>query len=138
MYLYGMRKKNTPSQTVKCDLCGKSVFARGLKSHLRLAHKVKMTQVTAQTAPAITNGNILISNSPESITRVIETIRTYTPIPPSEKCYCHSCGEDIDHGGMHYKAYGKGAKASQVFTYDMCRVCFSSNEAKRKLRTQVK
>lgn len=139
-----MTKKKTqlPSQTVKCDLCGKSVFARGLKSHLRLAHKVKMTQVTAQTSPAMTqvttDANSLIFKSPESMTQVIETIRTYTPIPSSHKCYCHTCGEVIDYGGVHYKANGGGIKANQIFRYDMCRLCHSSHQAKIKQLTQVK
>jgi len=38
----GMKRK--PSPKVKCDICEKIVEARGLKSHVRLMHKLKLTE----------------------------------------------------------------------------------------------
>lgn len=35
-----------PSQTVKCNLCGKEMRARGLKSHHRNTHYLKIKEVT--------------------------------------------------------------------------------------------
>lgn len=43
------KKKQASSQLLTCDICGKKVFARGLKSHVRLQHKLKLeTQVVTQ------------------------------------------------------------------------------------------
>ena len=33
------------SQKVKCDICKKEYRARGIKSHMRLFHKLKVTEV---------------------------------------------------------------------------------------------
>lgn len=58
-------KQQAASQLVKCDICGKQVRARGLKSHVRLLHKMKVeTQV---------------------VTEVIE--KTYTPEKGKEKIF---------------------------------------------------
>jgi hypothetical protein len=40
--------KRPPSKKVACDICGKMVHERGLKGHLRLQHKLILTQVTTQ------------------------------------------------------------------------------------------
>lgn len=39
-----MKRKSSPQ--VKCDICGKVVEARGLVSHVRLLHKLKLTEST--------------------------------------------------------------------------------------------
>lgn len=43
------KKQQATSQLLTCDICGKKVYARGLKSHVRLQHKLELsTQVVTQ------------------------------------------------------------------------------------------
>jgi hypothetical protein len=41
-------KKQATSKKVKCDICGKPFLARGVKSHIRLFHKLKVTEKTIE------------------------------------------------------------------------------------------
>ncbi len=40
--------KLAKSKMVKCDFCQNEFFSRGLKAHIRLKHKLELTQVTTQ------------------------------------------------------------------------------------------
>jgi len=41
-------KKRATSKITTCEVCGKAVFIRGLKSHIRLAHHMKLNEVVTQ------------------------------------------------------------------------------------------
>jgi hypothetical protein len=88
-------KRRAAPKKIACEICGEHFSERGIKSHLRLFHKLKVTEITQVIEPEITQviprkitqvtksekgGKI---TTPE-ITQVIEekitqVIRTYTP-----------------------------------------------------------
>lgn len=83
--------KRKPSLQVKCDICGKLVFQRGLKSHIRLQHKLKInetTKVITQVKEPITQVNTT------QVKETIEITREYTEYKfPIVRC-CR-CGHDV-------------------------------------------
>lgn len=65
-----MKKKQAHSKEVKCDICGQLVFARGLKNHVRLLHKLKVTEITKITnsTPVVTQ--VMTQVKPKSAKKV--------------------------------------------------------------------
>jgi hypothetical protein len=70
------------SKKVNCEICNKEVYARGLKSHLRLKHKLKITQVTTQVKLKSGGATQVKPNEISDLktTQVIEKTTTYTPL----------------------------------------------------------
>lgn len=44
-------KHRKPAPMSECPICGKIVHSRGLFSHIRLAHQLKITEVTSEKLP---------------------------------------------------------------------------------------
>jgi len=62
-----MRKTQAKSKKVKCDICGKEVYARGLKSHVRLLHELNITDITTKVSiPVATKVKADFSKKPET------------------------------------------------------------------------
>lgn len=84
--------KRAPGIKVPCDVCGKMVFQRGLKSHLRLQHNLKVREITKVLETTPTQVKIKPQNSSKSknithqvVTRqVVETKRIYESCPHSD------------------------------------------------------
>ena len=76
------------SEMVKCDFCQREMRARGLKSHLRLTHNLRLTDVTTVKGPVTTvTADVLTTVTKDSepeiviVEKSIEE-RTYTPFTP--------------------------------------------------------
>lgn len=94
-------KRKYPSQrkatgTAACPICGKILKERGYVSHLRLQHKLKVTevkqQITQVTEP-ITQVKEPITQVKEPITQVTkitQVVEKFNPIYPVYKC--GNCG----------------------------------------------
>ena len=73
--------KRAPSKKVKCDICKKMVHERGLINHIRLQHKLKITQVVTQVVSdsskevkkPINKGKLLKSSG--KITQVVTQVK---------------------------------------------------------------
>lgn len=70
------------SKKVKCEICGKVVFARGLKSHIRLLHELKIENVTQVTEKVKLIGITQVDTSKE-----LQVV----------KHYCLNCGKERDN-----------------------------------------
>lgn len=106
-----MRYK-APSELVKCDICGKEVYARGIGSHLRLAHQLKVTTVTqVKEVTKVIPERTQVKGSPKSMssggqiavkeTKVIETEKSYESFyadPTIEDYLCPGCGTRLRSG----------------------------------------
>jgi hypothetical protein len=82
---------------VKCDICGKLVFERGLKSHIRLLHKLKLTHITQVTQVATqvktkVNTKVPDQDRTQVFKEVIEVTRQYKPL----HIHCRRCGNLIE------------------------------------------
>ena len=89
-------RKQAQSKKVKCDICGQICYARGIKTHLRLKHNLKITEIVTQvkkpmtqvikpltktrlksigSVPPLKNDHTLIIKT----SQVIESTTTYLP-----------------------------------------------------------
>lgn len=89
--------KRKPGVQVKCDICGKMVFERGLKSHLRLLHKLKITEVMKVTKVSTqvktqVNTKVPDQDHTQVFKEVIEVTRQYKPL----YVHCKRCGRLIE------------------------------------------
>ena len=46
--LFRVMEMYRKSKLVQCEICGKLCYARGIKSHIRLKHELKITHVTSE------------------------------------------------------------------------------------------
>lgn len=84
-----MRKKSDTK--VKCEICGKMVFPRGLKSHIRLQHELNVVEITkVLDIPVKIEGN-----SSTEVKKIMEVKNVYTPLA-KPKVECCRCGISIE------------------------------------------
>jgi ribosomal protein S27E len=84
-----MRRKSDTK--VKCEICGKMVFPRGLKSHIRLQHELSVVETTkVLDIPVKVEGN-----STTEVKKIIEVNNVYTPLA-KPKVECCRCGTSIE------------------------------------------
>lgn len=73
-----MKRKQAASKKIKCDICKQLVFARGLKSHVRLLHKLVVTETTKVTSslPVVTQvvTQVMTQVKPKSAKKLKEPI----------------------------------------------------------------
>lgn len=95
------RKKRIPGVKVTCAICGKAVYERGLKGHVRLKHHANITEVVTVTK----------TDPVQKITKVkpkqaskekpwIESVQTQTVVISTKTIYdpinyitCKNCGQ---------------------------------------------
>jgi len=71
-------KKRASSKLVPCDHCGKMVHERGLISHVRLKHKLKITQVTTQ----VKSNSSKVVETPVKPTKLLKSGGNVTQVKP--------------------------------------------------------
>lgn len=82
--------KRKSGKKVACEICGKFVFERGLKSHIRLAHNLKIketTEVVKTPAQVKDRGTTVISET-------YKVVKEYTPNGPTT-VNCYKCRKPI-------------------------------------------
>ena len=85
-------KKRQPSELIPCEICGKSVFKRGYKGHIRLLHGLNITETT-KVIDSVTK----VNKKNTQVKQTIEVIRVYNPVTSLEKCLKWLDGEDRDN-----------------------------------------
>lgn len=84
-----MRKQSDTK--VKCEICGKMVFPRGLKSHIRLQHELNVVETTrVLDIPVKIEGN-----STTEVKKIIEINNVYTPLA-KPRVECCRCGSSVE------------------------------------------
>lgn len=106
--------KRKPSLLVDCDICGKPVFQRGLKSHIRLQHKLNVKEVTKVIKP-ITQVKKQGNTHVMQVKEVIEVTKEYTEyqLPQVKCCRC----------GCSIKANMSPATLTRLSNYIACDSC---------------
>lgn len=76
-----MKRKQGASKTIKCEICGQEVKARGYNGHLRLQHKLQLEVVTQVVTPV---ENVSDSSDDLSPVKLISEMREFRPVQADE------------------------------------------------------
>jgi acetyl-CoA carboxylase beta subunit len=121
-----MKKKRPPSQLVKCDICGKEVFERGLKSHVRLQHHLHFRKVTQVVSKPVTQVITQVKGAEITSVKVREVRHEYF----GKELKCPSCGRMVTEHDL-----SRSTKFQSMSIWDprneFCRTCGYYNDGLR-------
>jgi hypothetical protein len=80
------------SKMVKCEFCGKDVFARGLKSHVRLLHSLKYKSIDKKTDTGATLEVVM-----KELIKVEKILTNITEQIARSNLKLKEKNEDVDH-----------------------------------------